>query len=88
MTLSVCRLLLLRKFENGLRSHLLDICSKTRCNDVRHIADSKISKGTTFAARARAAELNSARAAAAAKEAMTSGGEGTVHCLITPTQIV
>ena len=39
-------------------------------------ADSDTFKGTTFAARARAAELNSARAAAAAKEAMTSGGEG------------
>ena len=41
-----------------------------------------MSQGTTFAARARAAELNSARAAAAAKEAMTSGPEGMVYYLV------
>lgn len=41
-----------------------------------------MSQGTTFAARARAAELNSARAAAAAKEAMTSGAEDMVYSLM------
>ena len=42
----------------------------------RNATDCNMFKGTTFAARARAAELNSARAAAAAKEAMVGGGEG------------
>ena len=44
-------------------------------------ANFKISKGTTFAARARAAELNSARAAAAAKDAITSG-EGMLDSIM------
>lgn len=64
-------------------------CSRTvrRQDTRRNVADYKMHKGTTFAARARAAELNSARAAAAAKEAMASGGEGIVQCFISLPRI-